>query len=72
MLDASEHLDPSEVRRLMREASMPAREADNEFLDALVQTAPENAGLRGIDWIRFGQLLRDELGWEKYPEVPPT
>jgi len=23
-----------------------------------------------IDWIRFGQLLRERLGWEDYPHVP--
>jgi hypothetical protein len=26
---------------------------------------------RSVDWIRFGQLLRDALGLDDYPEVPP-
>jgi len=30
-------------------------------------------GAAGIDWIRFGQLLRHELGWdETYPAYPLT
>jgi len=26
---------------------------------------------RGVDWIGFGQLVRDDLGWDHYPELPP-
>lgn len=26
---------------------------------------------RSLDWVRFGQLLRDALGWDDYPEEPP-
>lgn len=24
-----------------------------------------------LDWVRFGQLLRDALGWDDYPDEPP-
>jgi hypothetical protein len=27
---------------------------------------------RSVDWVRFGQLLREALGWEDYPEAPPN
>jgi hypothetical protein len=27
---------------------------------------------RSLDWVRFGQLLRDALGWDDYPEQPPA
>ena len=27
-------------------------------------------GSRGLDWVRLGQLMRAELGWDHYPEVP--
>jgi hypothetical protein len=26
--------------------------------------------MAGIDWIRYGQLIRDALGWNDYPKVP--
>ena len=26
---------------------------------------------RGVDWLKLGQLLRSELGWDHYPAVPP-
>jgi hypothetical protein len=26
----------------------------------------------GIDWIRFGQLIRERLGWNDYPLVPDS
>ena len=26
---------------------------------------------RGVDWIGVGQMMRDELGWEDYPTIPP-
>jgi hypothetical protein len=42
-------------------------------LDAIL---PEMPGVRhcAIDWIRFGQLLRDRLGWHDSPEwlEPPA
>ena len=25
---------------------------------------------RGLDWIQFGQVLREELGWDHYPALP--
>ena len=25
---------------------------------------------RGLDWIQFGQVLREELGWHHYPALP--
>jgi hypothetical protein len=31
---------------------------------------PEGAAARAIDWIRFGRLLREKLGWEDYPGFP--
>ena len=29
-------------------------------------------GSRGLDWVHLGQLVRTELGWEHYPEVPTS
>jgi hypothetical protein len=26
---------------------------------------------RSVDWVRLGQLLREALGWDDYPEAPP-
>lgn len=60
-----------DVPALLRRASMPAAEADDCCLDQLTRAAPAGARVAGIDWVRFGQLLRDELGWEdSYPACP--
>jgi hypothetical protein len=28
-------------------------------------------GTRSLDWVRLGQLVRAELGWDHYPALPP-
>ena len=48
--------------RLM-EASMIAAVVEAIFDDVAV-------GSRGLDWVHLGQLMRAELGWDHYPEVP--
>jgi hypothetical protein len=56
---------------LLQQASMPAAEADDPFLDQLARNTPPGATAHGIDWVRFGQLLRHELGWDDtYPAFP--
>jgi len=53
-------------------ASMPAEEANDPILDRIAKCSPMGR-TRALDWIRFGQLLRAELGWDHYPEQPtPT
>ena len=27
-------------------------------------------GSRGLDWVQLGKLMRAELGWDHYPDVP--
>ena len=61
----------------MRQASMPVCESPaKDSLLAKWMTEAEDRGemgnmsFAGIDWIRYGQLLRDALGWEDYPEAP--
>jgi len=67
MLDAA---DANTVRGLMVQASMPIPEADSPELDWLAQHDPH---ARAIDWIRFGHLLRHELGWDDtYPAEPQS
>ena len=29
-------------------------------------------GSRNLDWVRLGQLVRAELGWDHYPAAPPA
>ena len=56
---------------LMRASTMPAVEAASPKIDGLASLMPEGAELRAIDWVRYGRLLRHELGWEStYPEHP--
>lgn len=74
-------LEEAQTRRidtasLMVQASMPAQEVDwqalGKFNPARLMPEPGNPGIvhRGIDWIRFGQLLREALSWSWYPEDP--
>ena len=60
------------IEALFRSASMPAAEAAEPWLDALAEHyAVPGVQWRGIDWVRFGQLLRHELGWDDtYPAYP--
>lgn len=55
---------------LMKQATMSAAEAGSASLNWIAGYMPPEARLSAIDWIRFGQLLRDELGWQNYPHCP--
>jgi hypothetical protein len=64
------------IMPLMDQAKMPAREVDWQaaggWNPAMLMPEDEYPGVRhwAIDWIRFGELLRTELGWDHYPEFP--
>jgi len=60
---AKGQLDDADLRALMAQATMPVKEA-------MVSPIMEELANGAIDWIRFGQLCRDRLGWEDYPEWP--
>jgi hypothetical protein len=63
MLEAASTLPPDEHQALLDRASMPAAEADDMELDTLTREyLPPEATVHGIDWIRFGKLLRERLG----------
>ncbi len=60
---------------LMHQSKMPAAEADSPpggLLGDIVSSGmlPPSARLWALDWVRFGQLLRRELGWDTYPAYP--
>jgi hypothetical protein len=66
-----------DVRSLMSAATMPAAEADTPLGDWMAQTFPpgeeDAVAMEAIDWVRFGGLLRDALGWEDtYPAFPAS
>jgi hypothetical protein len=69
MLDAADGIEADTFRDLMRQAAMPAAEADTPVTDWVAQNMPA-AQSGAIDWIRFGQLLRNRLGWDWYPDEP--
>lgn len=73
MLSEAERRHDIDIKELMRQATMPAAEMDTPFGDWLERTYGDMPGVRtgGIDWIRFGALLRDALGWRDYPDQPP-
>jgi hypothetical protein len=61
---------------LLYPASIPAAEADNEIGDWLAKHPVPGVEHRATDWVRFGQLLRHELGWDDtypaFPDFPET
>lgn len=71
MLEASSGLPPDEHQAMLDQASTPGEQADDEELDALTREyLPPKAKVHGIDWVRFGNLLRERLGWHDYPDHP--
>jgi hypothetical protein len=71
MLEAAERRPDTSIPALMGQATMPAAEADSVSVRSPT-APPEEARALAVDWIRFGQLLRDELGLVDYPEEPPA
>ena len=76
MFDEAAKRGDVDVLALIRQASMPAAEACNPALDSVAEMHPDTPGVRhlAVDWIRFGQLLRHQLGWDDaypvYPDFP--
>lgn len=70
MWDEADKRGMNDLRGLMMQASMPAAEADAPVGDILAELPVSNASHLAIDWIRFGQLLREALGWCDYPALP--
>jgi hypothetical protein len=33
---------------------------------------PADRRIGAVDWVRLGQLIRDELSWDDYPAIPPA
>ena len=71
--DARRAHDPTgkTAERLFDAATMPGAASDTT-LD-VVQSYALERGVRhvAIDWIRYGQLICEELMMDDYPEVPP-
>lgn len=59
-----------DIREFARQSTMPAAEADSVAVNWLASCATEDVGVTAMDWMRLGQLLRERLGWEDYPERP--
>lgn len=55
--------------QLITASTMPAAEADSPMADWVASIVPEDVDARAVDWLRFGRLLRHELGWDDtYPD----
>ena len=71
--DALRAHDPTgkTAERLFDAATMPGAESDTT-LDVFQSYALERGARHAaIDWIRYGQLIREELMMDDYPDVPP-
>ena len=41
------------------------------LMDSATYPVPQAPDLAtAVDWVRFGQLLRQQLGWDAYPAAP--
>jgi hypothetical protein len=78
MLEAVEDRPDIDVRALIARSTMPAAKADSPHLDKLARLTQDAPAVKtqGFDWVRFGELLRHELGWDEtypaYPDFPET
>ena len=53
-------------------ALLSSRAGGELFVGLMESAMPRIAvGARGVDWIDFGQRLRQELCWDDYPALPP-
>jgi hypothetical protein len=50
-------------------AALPASELASPTALAEV-LVPADRHIGTIDWVRLGQLIRDELAWDNYPATP--
>ena len=72
MLVEAEKRDGINIEALMWQASMPAAEADAPWIEQEARRSiPPEGKASAVDWVRFGELLRQALGWDdKYPAYP--
>ena len=71
MLEESAGLPPDQHQAMLDQASSQGAEASDEELDSLTREYfPPETKLHGVDWVRFGNLLRERLGWHDYPDHP--
>lgn len=82
IFEALAHDEPDALADLIMQASTPAAEAAESAIGALAAARPAlraeqwamvMGGLEGraVDWVRFGQLAMERLGWkEHYPSEP--
>ena len=51
-----------------------ARIVESMMIAAVIEAMLDDVsiGSRGLDWVRMGQLVRAELGWDHYPSLPPA
>lgn len=49
-----------------------ARIIESVMIAAVIEAMLDDVsiGVHGLDWVRLGQLVRAELGWDHYPDVP--
>ncbi len=68
---AAEHTD-IDVWQLMHQATKPLTKVPEPDLAERLGGWPDVPDLTlAVDWVKFGQLLRHELGWDAtYPERP--
>jgi hypothetical protein len=73
--DTERWLSPMLVVLLLSKDGGPtfARIIESVMIAAVIEAMLDDVsiGARSLDWVRLGQLVRAELGWDHYPSVPP-
>lgn len=74
MMKTLEDRPEIDIHRLFKAASMPASESCDPIAELVTRVSDEFNGQAptglAINWVMFGQLLRQELRWDDYPEWP--
>lgn len=55
-----------------RRRARPGAELASPTALAEMLSVPGDRRIGTVDWVRLGQLLREELAWHDYPTVPPS
>ena len=69
---ADRELPRDVIGALLLQVMIPTDEGeDSDFVKWAMKNIPDaGIGMRAIDWLSFGRLLRQKLEWWDYPDSP--
>jgi hypothetical protein len=69
-----EHMDgPDSFAQFFETAvAQASRDVPSEAVLAEMLGESHDVRIKGVDWVRLGNLMRDQLGWHDYPAFPAS